>query len=149
MSYSVHFTASQAIERPRYVWLAILLQIGTALGAIPVGLMLMADPSGAGIGLPAEWIASSPFGTYLVPGLYLFAMNGVGMLAGAGLSYLRHWSAPWLMGTLGSGLTIWILVQLAIMPEVHWLQWLFLCVGIVLGFVALFWLRRTGQLRLW
>jgi len=26
---------------------------------------------------------------------------------------------------------------------------IFLAVGLVLGFIALFWLRRTGQLRLW
>jgi hypothetical protein len=35
------------------------------------------------------------------------------------------------------------------MPEVMWLQWAFLVVGLVLGFSALFWLRRTGQLKLW
>jgi hypothetical protein len=29
------------------------------------------------------------------------------------------------------------------------LQWIFLATGIALGLVALFWLRRTGQLRLW
>jgi len=29
------------------------------------------------------------------------------------------------------------------------LQWIFLAIGIVMGFVALFWLRRTGQLALW
>ena len=71
------------------------------------------------------------------------------MILAAFLSYRRHWSAPWLTGILGAGLAIWILVQLAIMPEVMWLQWTFLVVGLVLGFIALFWLRRTGQLRLW
>ena len=44
---------------------------------------------------------------------------------------------------------IWILVQLAVMPETMFLQWIFLAVGFALGFIALFWLRRTGQLRLW
>jgi hypothetical protein len=29
------------------------------------------------------------------------------------------------------------------------LQWVFLATGLLLGFVALFWLRQTGQLRLW
>jgi hypothetical protein len=61
----------------------------------------------------------------------------------------RHWTAPWLTGVLGVGLIIWILVQLAVMPETMILQWIFLATGIALGFVALFWLRRTGQLRLW
>ncbi len=141
--------ASHRVERPWYAWLGVALELATALTAIPVGWMLMMDPSGAGIGLPSSWIEASPFGSYLVPGLYLFAMNGIGMLVVAGLTVMRHWSAPWLTGALGVGLIVWILVQLAIMPETMWLQWTFLAVGTALGFVALFWLRRTDQLRLW
>jgi hypothetical protein len=36
-----------------------------------------------------------------------------------------------------------------VMPETMILTWVFLAIGFVLGFIALFWLRRTGQLRLW
>jgi len=146
---SVHLTADRPIERPTYAWLAVVLQIGTALTAVPVGFSLMTDTTGSGIGLPPEWIRGSVFGSYFLPGLYLFAMNGIGMLVAALLIVARHWAAPWLTGILGAGLVIWILVQLAIMPEVMWLQWTFLAVGIALGLIALFWLRRTGQLRLW
>lgn len=99
--------------------------------------------------LPAGWIKATPFGSYLVPGLYLLAVNGAGMLALATLTVRRHWLAPWLTGTLGVGLIIWILVQLLVMPETMFLQWIFLAVGVALGFIALFWLRRTEQLRLW
>lgn len=146
---SVHLAASTPIERPRYVWLAVAIELMTAVTAIPVGLMLMTDPTGTGIQLPREWIEGSFFGSYFVPGLYLFAMNGVGMLVAAALTVVRHWFAPWLTGTLAVGLIVWILVQLAIMPEVMWLQWLFLASGIALGFINLFWMRATGQLRLW
>jgi hypothetical protein len=146
---SAHLTQHTPIERPRYVWLAVAIELLTAITAVPVGWMLMTDPSGAGIQLPHDWIENSVFGSYFIPGLYLFAMNGIGMLVAAGLTVLRHWSAPWLSGTLAVGLIVWILVQLLIMPEVMWLQWLFLTAGIVLGCVTLFWMRATGQLRLW
>jgi hypothetical protein len=146
---SLHLTADRPLERPPYAWLAVVLQVATALTAVPVGLSLMTDTTGGGIGLPSEWIQNSIFGSYFLPGLYLFAMNGIGMLVAALLIVVRHWSAPWLTGILGAGLVIWIVVQLAIMPEVMWLQWTFLAVGVVLGFIALFWLRRTGQLRIW
>jgi hypothetical protein len=141
--------AATPIERPPYVWLAIVLEFLTAVMAIPVGLIFLNDPTGRSMGLPPEWIANTAFGNYVVPGLYLLLVNGIGMLLLAGLSVQRHWLAPWLTGTLGVGLIVWILVQLAIMPETMILQWVFLSVGIVLGFVAFFWLRRTGQLRLW
>jgi hypothetical protein len=137
------------VERPPYVWLAIALELFTAIGAIPVGLMFLTDPTGKGVGVPQGWIEQTIFGSYVIPGLYLLAMNGLGMLALATLSIRRHWLAPWLTGTLGVGLIIWILVEILVLPETMWLTWVFLATGLVLGFVALFWLRRTAQLRLW
>jgi len=136
------------LPRPGYVWIAVILELFTALGAIPVGLSLVRDPTGAGIGLPHDWIEASPFGSYLVPGLYLLAMNGVGMVVVAALSVARHPTAPWLTAILGTGLLIWILVQLVVMPEVSPLQAIFGAIGVVLMGISALWLRRTGQLRL-
>ena len=81
---------AEPLPRPRYVWLAVVLELFTALGAIPVGLSLRAairrarhraahgvDPGVAVRQLPR-------------PGLYLLLMNGIGMLVLAGLSVARH-----------------------------------------------------------
>jgi hypothetical protein len=136
------------IERPAYAWLAVALELFTALGAIPVGLMFLADPTGASIGLTSGWIEATPFGSYTIPGLYLVAVNGIGMIVAAVLTVRRHRWAPWLTGILGTGLIIWILVQVLVLPELMWLQGLFVAIGIVLDAIALAWLRRTGQLRL-
>lgn len=136
------------VERPWFAWLAVPIELITALGALPVGWSLISDPSGSGIGLPSEWIAKSVFGTYLIPGIYLLVMNGLGMLVAIVLTLRSHWFAPWWTGTLAVGLVVWILVQLVVMPETSWLQWFFLASGLMLGFIALFWLRRTGQLRI-
>lgn len=146
---TVHLAAGRPLARPRYVWLGVAIELLTAIMAVPVGVALVLDPTGKGIGLPTEWIQASVFGSYFVPGLYLFVMNGLGMVVAAGLTATGHWLAPWLQGVLSVGLIVWILVQLAIMPEVMWLQWVFLGAGLVLGFINLFWMRRTGQLRLW
>ena len=139
----------QQIERPPYVWIAVALEILTGIVAVPVGWSFLQDPTGQTLGLPQGWIESTVFGTYFVPGLYLLAVNGVAMLALAVLSIRRHWIAPWLTGALGVGMIIWIAVEVVTLPETMILTWLFLAVGFALGFVALFWLRRTGQLRLW
>ena len=141
--------SSPRVERPAYAWLAFGAALFTGVLAIPVGLMFIADPTGATLQLPPGWIEDTVFGSYLVPGLYLLLVNGVGMLVLAGLIVLRRWAAPWLTAILGVGLIVWILVQLAVMPETMFLQPIFLATGLLLGFVALFWLRRTGQLRLW
>jgi uncharacterized membrane protein len=135
------------VERPRYVWIAIALEVFTAIGAIPVGIMFLMDPTGRIVQVPQGWIEATVFGSYLVPGLYLLFVNGFGMLLLAALSVRRHWSAPWLTGALGVGLVIWILVEILLLPETMFLTWIFLATGLGMGFVALFWLRHTGQLR--
>jgi hypothetical protein len=85
----------------------------------------------------------------VIPGLYLLFVNGFGMLGLAALTVRRDRLAPWLTGALGVGLIIWIAVEILVMPETMFLTWIFLAIGFALGFVALFWLRHTGQLRLW
>ena len=137
------------VDRPAYVWIAVALEVFTAIGAIPVGLMFLADPTGQLVQVPRGWIEATVFGSYLVPGLYLLLVNGVGMLALAFLSVRRYWFAPWLTGTLGVGLIVWILVEILVLPATMFLTWVFLATGLALGVIALFWLRRTGQLRLW
>jgi len=139
--------SDRRIERPRWAWIAVAIELFTAAGAIPVGLMFIADPTGATIGLPPGWIEGTVFGSYLLPGIVLLAMNGIGMLVAAWLTVVRHALAPWLTGALGVGLIVWIGVQLLVMPERMFLQAVFLAAGLVLGFVALFWLRRIGWAR--
>jgi len=141
--------SSRHIERPPYAWIAVALEVLTGILAVPVGLSFIQDPTGRALGIPQGWIEVTPFGTYLIPGIYLLAMNGAAMLALAVLTVRRHWIAPWLTGTLGIGLIIWIAVEIVTLPETMVLTWIFLAIGFALGFVALFWLRRTGQLRLW
>jgi hypothetical protein len=141
--------ASAKVPRPPYAWLAFVAAVFTGILAIPVGLAFLGDPTGAAIGVPQGWIEATVFGSYAIPGLYLLLVNGIGMLILAALIYVRHWAAPWLTAILGVGLIVWIVVQLVVMPETMFLQWVFLAVGFLLGFVALFWLRATEQLKLW
>jgi hypothetical protein len=144
----MHALTATHIERPPYAWLAVISQVATAVFAIPVGLMFIAEPDGSLMQLPKGWIEATIFGSYAIPGFFLVAMNGFGQLLAAGLIVVRHGFAPWLTGALGIGLIVWILVQLAVMPETMVLQWIFLAVGIFQGFIALFWLRRLGYFHL-
>src|SRR5947208_16441565 len=138
---TVHLTPdARTVPRPRFVWIAISLEIFTAVAAIPVGLMFLADPTGGLVQVQQGWIERTVFGSYLIPGLYLLAVNGVGMLLLAWLSVRSHWVAPWLTATLGVGLVIWILVEILVLPATLFLTWVFLAIGLALGFVALFWL---------
>ena len=136
------------IERPGYAWIAVAFQVFTAVGAIPVGFALLTDTTGRSVGLPGGWIEATPFGSYLVPGLYLLLMNGLGMLIAAGLIVARLLWAPAVTAILGAGLVIWIAVQVVVLPETSLLQVVFGLTGLALTAIGVAWLRRTGQLAL-
>src|SRR5512139_4142391 len=67
-----------------------LLQIFIALTAMAGGFMFVKDPSGAAMGFHVSRLEGSIFPTYLVPGLFLFLVNGLGSLIGALLSFTRN-----------------------------------------------------------
>jgi hypothetical protein len=107
-----------------------LLATFVALGGIPVGLSMILDPSGINLGMSTDLLEDSPFGSFYVPGMYLFLLNGILQLAAALLTFRRHR----LSGILGiiTGLLLlgWICMQVYWIGLVHFLQPLFLAVAI-------------------
>ncbi|MCA9931286.1 MAG: hypothetical protein KC419_22530 [Anaerolineales bacterium] len=109
-----------------------ILQIFIGIGAVPVGLMFIVDPTGASLGFPLEWLADTLFQNYLVPGIFLFTVNGIGSLIGAFLTLRRHPSASLAAVGLGAFLMAWIVVQVITLgPPPHWLQILYFVLGAV------------------
>ena len=123
-----------------------VLQAFIGVGAVAGGLGLALDPSGKSLGVPLELLTETPFATYLVPGIVLFAVNGLGSLAGAGASFARHRYAGEAAMALGAFLMAWILIQVYWMSGFHWLHWLYLSLGI--AEVALGWSVRSEARRL-
>jgi len=88
-----------------------IIQIFVATGALPAGYAMMADPSGEGLGMTTEMLTHSPFGSFLIPGIFLFTVNGLLQLI-AGILTLKRRNYMWLPGIgLGIALLIWIIVQ--------------------------------------
>ena len=69
------------------------------------------EPSGAYLGIPPELLADSPFSTYLVPGIVLFTVNGLGSLVGAAASFAQYRYAGETAMALGVFLVAWIILQ--------------------------------------
>ncbi len=135
---------ARRIRRPTYAWIAVALQVFTAVMATPVGLAMILDADGSPLGIPHDWIAGSPFGSFLVPGVVLLCMNGVGQLSAAILVWQRHPWAPWVTGFFAVGLMTWIGIQVIVIPFSA-LQPALFAVGLVEGFVALTWLRSAQK----
>jgi hypothetical protein len=108
-----------------------VLQILVAIGALVSGAMLIIAPSGALLQAPPDMLNGSPFHDFLVPGIILFLVNGVGQLI-AGVLTLRHhrWSG-YIGAVFGIGLMIWIFVQINMIGGGHALQYIYFALGVV------------------
>ena len=107
------------------------LLVALGLMAIAGGAALVSRPAGSVMQMPLSWLAGSPFSDFLVPGLILGGLFGLGSLVVAGLG-LRSWRiAPFLAFAIGCGQMIWIVVELAIIKGVSILHPI--CFGIGLG----------------
>ena len=122
-----------------------VLQMLIGLGAVGGGLALVLEPSGSNIGIPLEVLKSSPFSTFLMPGIVLLIVNGFGSLVGATASFTRYWCAGEIAIALGLFLVAWIMLQVYWFAAFHWLHALYLCIGLlelILGWLLRSVLRR-------
>ena len=78
------------------------LQTFIGLGAVLGGYGLVSDPTGAGVRMPLDMLENSPFSTFLVPGLVLLTVNGLGSLLGALASFRRYRHAGEIAVALGT-----------------------------------------------
>lgn len=129
---------------PWVVWLVVLMLVITGVGATPAGYSMLVDPSGAGLGMDTEWLSTNIFPNFLVPGIFLFGLIGIGSLLVAlflvwrpnwkwaqALNPFRkmHWSWTAAMG-LGLALVVWITVQVLSVELFSVLQPTFFAFGV-------------------
>jgi len=137
--------------RPWTIWIVTLLLAFLALMAIPVGWMMMRAPHADLLGMPVAWIARTPFRSFLVPGIFLFGLLGLGSLcASYGLLARPGWVWPqrmnpfrtlrweWAFATgLGVAFMIWITVQVLSLRMYFWLQPVVFVAGLAIVLIML------------
>ena len=118
------------MKKPLFISQGVL-QIIVGVSAAVSGLMLMAYPSGSLIQAPPEMLEGSPFTNFLVPGLILFFVNGIGQLVAASFTLRRKPAAALTGAVFGLGLMIWIFIQVNMIGGGHILQYSYFFVGVV------------------
>jgi hypothetical protein len=129
----------------RYGHLTVGLLVFLSIGALGGGIALVAAPDGSVLQMPKSMLEGSPFSDYLVPGLILAGLFGVGSLAVAVIG-LRRWRiAPFLAFAIGVAQMIWIAVELAIIKGISILHPIYFCVGLAIAAAAVAWGWPTLQ----
>ncbi|WP_224361182.1 hypothetical protein [Hyalangium versicolor] len=126
------------------------LDLFTGVTAIWGGIELAGWPDGTGpvIRMPLSMLEHSPFHDFFVPGLLLFWLVGVLNLIAGVLVLRRHRWSEFLAVMGGGSLTVWIVTEMVMLRAAHWLQVLYLVVGLgtlatALGLWRLRTLRRS------
>lgn len=96
---------------------AIALLFFNALSAMYGGGSLIYDPSGDFLQMPIELLEHTPFRSYLIPGMILFAVNGVFNLWVGIIGLRRNRQFPWLTMLCGAVLIIWLTIQIIMIRD--------------------------------
>lgn len=109
-----------------------ILHCFVGIGALFGGVLGMTDPSGGLIGMPAtEALKNSPFKNFLIPGIFLFVVIGLGnLLAFISMKYKLKYSG-YFSGFMGITLCMWIIIQCYMLYAIHILHIIFLIIGII------------------
>ncbi len=110
--------ASDGHRRPVLRWSLLVLFGFVTLNAVYGGIGLMIN----GMGMPAEWLAATPFASWVLPGVALLALVAVPQAAALVLVARDRPDADrWAMWA-GVVLMGWIVVQVAILGRFFFLQ---------------------------
>jgi len=108
-----------------------LFQILIGLGALLGGWMLITDPTGGELGMSLTWLKGTPFSNFLIPGVVLFTINGLGTLAGSVCTFKCVRFSGETAIALGVFMMLWISIQVSLIGYMNFLQPLYFTVGIL------------------
>jgi hypothetical protein len=131
------FIPRPELNRAGKVCLAFLALLG--LGAVGGGIGIVMKPDGSAMAWDVKMLAGSPFSDFLVPGLILLGLFGVGSFAVVVLGLARFRIAPFLAFAIGCGQMIWITVELAILGELSFLHPTMFAVGLAIAASSVRW----------
>jgi len=107
-----------------------------ALTSTLSGLIMMGNPDGLIMNLPLSLLDETPFKDFLIPGMLLATIVGGVNLLAVFYNIQRHPSRyNWAIAG-GLMITGWIVVQVILIHTVHWLNFLYLGIGILIILLA-------------
>ena len=109
-----------------------ILHLLIGVGALASGALMVAAPDGRLMQLPLDMLKGSPFQNFLIPGIILLLVHGVGNTAAAILCFRRARLAGFVGMFFGMALIIWLFVQVSMIGGGHWLQNLYFVLGVLL-----------------
>jgi len=112
--------------------LAIILLIFNGVSASFGGIGLITSPDGSLMEMPLEWLVTTPFKSYFLPGIILLSANGLLSLLISVFVIRKNRSYEVLIVIQGLILTGWIIIQILLLNMFHWLHALYALTGLLM-----------------
>jgi hypothetical protein len=110
--------------------LLFALHAFVGIGGMAGGMAAITNPQ-APLGAPVELLKNSPFSNFLIPGIILFTIIGVGNVISALTIHFKSTYQAYVSSVFSSALVIWIVVQCIMLNAVAFLHVLFFIIGLV------------------
>jgi len=110
--------------------LLFALHLFVGLGAVVGGLAAIINPQEP-LGMPVELLNNSPFNNYLIPGIILFTIIGLGNVISAFMFRFKLRFQGYISSVFSWALVIFIVVQCMMLNTVHFLHIIFFVIGLV------------------
>jgi len=112
------------------------------IGALFGGAIAIIDPYEALMGISTELLKKGPFTNFLIPGLFLFIVIGLGHLLSFWFVKRRMKFHPYLSGAMGCILMAWIVIQCYIIEIINILHIIYFIIGMIEGIISLYMLIK-------
>lgn len=106
----------------------VALHLFVGIGAIFGGLACLLNPQSP-LGVPTDILKNTPFTDFLIPGICLFGVVGVGNVFSAVLFFFHLKYQGYVSSVFTWALVVWILVQCIMLRSVVFLHVLFFLLG--------------------
>ncbi|HKM04880.1 MAG TPA: hypothetical protein VJZ04_09915 [Lachnospiraceae bacterium] len=115
--------------------LLFVIHAFVGIGAMAGGMMAILYPKGPG-GMLVDALNNSPFTDYLIPGIILFAVIGLGNVFCAVSILLKSKYQGYISSIISWALVIWIIVQCIMLRMVVSLHVIFFIIGLIEAFLS-------------
>lgn len=106
-----------------------IIHLFVGIGALFGGMAGILSPSGNAVGMSVEVLRNGPFKDFLVPGIFLFVVIGLGNIITSITS--KHKYHAYLSGCFGVILCMWIIIQCYMLFAINILHIIFFIIGAV------------------
>lgn len=124
----------------------IITLLFNAVSALFGGMSMIISPNGKLMKLDIDWLQYSPFENFLFPGMILFTVLGLGSLICVILILIKKKYGLLLSISEGFATIIWIVVQIIMIRETHYLHLIYGLVGLTILIFSFFLIRQQHQI---